>query len=324
MEKKLVSLIITAYNEEKYIERAIISALNQSYDNVEVIVIDDGSNDKTLEISNKYLSQLKVFHNDSPQGLMEARNIGVRNARGEYIAFLDGDDTYHHNKIEIQINTMYTLPEKSMLFTGRILYSVIGVPMIPLMGDISGRISSFDYNDVLKRVINSLGPTFMMTKQDYIDVGYMDSVVGKERDFFARYSFSGGKLFRLALPLYIHHNKPGSMSTQTYKTYQREMKMLEAWTPSETQDPNRKISMDEYIAYEKSVKEIYKKKFVGNINSSELPEEYSSHYINGKIMHFIKISKAGIRDVIGFFRYALFKIREKHIIGSITNITESS
>ncbi len=320
MEKKLVSVIITAYNEEKYIERAIISALNQSYENVEVIVIDDGSNDKTLEISNKYLSQLKVFHNDSPQGLMEARNIGVRNARGEYIAFLDGDDTYHHNKIEIQINTMHTLPEKSMLFTGRILYSVIGVPMIPLMRDISGRISSFDYNDVLKRVINSLGPTFMMTKQDYIDVGYMDPVVGKERDFFARYSFSGGKLFRLDLPLYRHHNKPGSMSTQTYKTYQREIKMLEAWKPSETQDPNRKISMDEYIAYEKSVKKIYKKKFAAeNINRPELLEEYRSHYLKRIIMYSIQMCKDGIINVIGIFGYIVFKIREKNIIGSITN-----
>jgi glycosyltransferase involved in cell wall biosynthesis len=322
--KKLVSIIITAYNEEKYIERAIISSLNQSYENIEVIVIDDGSNDKTLEISNKYLSKLKIFHNDSPQGLMEARNIGVRNAKGEYIAFLDGDDSYHQNKIEIQINTIQTLPEKSMLFTGRIVYLEKGIPLIPMSGDLSGRLSSFDYNDALKRVVTSLGPTFMMTKQDYIDIGYMDSVVGKERDFFARYSFSGGKLFRLALPLYIHHNKPGSMSTQTYKTYQREIKMLEAWAPSETQDPNRKISMSEYIDYEKSVKEIYEKKFSENINSSELPEEYRSHYLNRIVMYLIQVSKAKIRDIIGLFRYILFKIREKQIIGSITNTTENS
>jgi len=319
MSKKLVSIIITAYNEENYIERAIISALNQSYENVELIVIDDGSNDKTLEISEKYLSQLEIFHNDSPQGLMEARNIGVRNAKGEYIAFLDGDDSYHKNKIEIQLNTIQTLPEKSMLFTGRVVRSENGVPMIPMAGDLSGRILSFDYNDALKRIVSSLGPTFMMTKKDYIELGYMDSVVGKERDFFARYSFSGGKLFRLALPLYIHHDKPGSMSTQTYKTYQREVKMLAAWKPSETQDPNRKISMSEYISYEESVKKIYKKKFVKNTDPSELPEEYRLHYLNRAIRYFIQVSKNGIRDVIGLFRYALFKSREKHILGSITN-----
>ncbi len=325
MKKKLVSIIITAYNEEKYIERAIISALNQSYENIEVIVIDDGSNDKTLEISKKYLSQLEIFHNDHPQGLMEARNLGVRNAKGEYITFLDGDDTYHQNKIDIQINTIHTLPEKSMLFTGRIVYSEKGIPMIHKLGDLSGRISTFDYNDVLKKVVTSLGATFMMARKDYIELGCMDSEVGKERDFIARYSFSGGRLFRLALPLYIQHRKPGSMSTQTYKTYQREMKMLAAWIPSETQDPNRKISMSEYIAYEKSIKEGYKKTFAKKINSPELlDEEYHSHYLNRVIMYFIQIFKVGIKNVIGLFGYALFKIREKHIIGSITNTTENS
>lgn len=318
--KKLVSIIITAYNEEKYIERAIVSALNQSYGNIEVIVIDDGSNDKTLEISKKYISQLEIFHNDHPQGLMEARNLGVRNAKGEYITFLDGDDTYHQHKVDIQINTIHTLPEKSLLFTGRVVYSEKGIPMIHMLGDLSGRISSFNYNDVLKMAVTSLGATFMMTKQDYIELGCMDSEVGKERDFIARYSFSGGKLFRLALPLYIQHRKPGSMSTQTYKTYQREMKMLAAWKPSETQDPNRKISMDEYIAYDKSVKKIYKKKFAAeNINLPELSEEYRSHYLKRVVMYSIRICKNGIKNSIGIFVYILFKIREKNIIGSITN-----
>lgn len=64
-----------------------------------------------------------------------------------------------------------------------------------------------------------------------------------------------------------------------------------------------------------------KKKFSENINSSELLEEYRSPYLNRVIMYFIQISKSRIKNVIGLFGYALFKIREKHIIDSITNTT---
>ena len=98
MEKKmkpLVSVIVPCYNSEKYIERCIISILNQTYNNIEIIIIDDGSTDSSLDIikrlSNNY-DNIKYIH-QSNSGVSAARNKGLSNANGDYITFVDSDDT---------------------------------------------------------------------------------------------------------------------------------------------------------------------------------------------------------------------------------------
>lgn len=94
------TVAICSYNIEKYIERAIKSALNQEYENYEIIVVDDCSQDNTVEIIKKYKSdKLKFFSTEKNSGTAAAsRNIAIENASGEYIIFLDGDDTLYDNK----------------------------------------------------------------------------------------------------------------------------------------------------------------------------------------------------------------------------------
>ncbi len=94
------TVAICSYNIEKYIERAIKSVLNQDYENYEVIVVDDCSQDNTVEIIKKYESnKLKFFSTEKNSGTAAAsRNISIEKARGEYIIFLDGDDTLYDNK----------------------------------------------------------------------------------------------------------------------------------------------------------------------------------------------------------------------------------
>ena len=94
------TVAICSYNIEKYIERAIKSVLNQEYENYEVIVVDDCSQDNTVEIIKKYESnKLKFFSTEKNSGTAAAsRNISIEKARGEYIIFLDGDDTLYDNK----------------------------------------------------------------------------------------------------------------------------------------------------------------------------------------------------------------------------------
>lgn len=101
MDKK-VSVIIPCYNQGEYIEETINSVLNQTYDNIEIIIIDDGSNDlNTIKIlsniENKY--QIKVERTKN-QGLAMARNNGIRISKGEYILPLDSDDKIHETYIE--------------------------------------------------------------------------------------------------------------------------------------------------------------------------------------------------------------------------------
>lgn len=98
-----VSVIIAAYNIQEYIGRCIESCINQTLEDIEIIVVNDGSTDKTLDIINKYDdSRIKVI-NKKNEGLIEARKSGFNIAVGEYILFVDGDDWI---KLET-LNTLY-------------------------------------------------------------------------------------------------------------------------------------------------------------------------------------------------------------------------
>ena len=93
MEPK-ISVIIPVYNVEKYLEKCIKSVISQEYKNLEIILVNDGSTDKSGEICDNYKlidDRIKVMHKKNG-GLSDARNCGLDNARGEYIAFLDSDD----------------------------------------------------------------------------------------------------------------------------------------------------------------------------------------------------------------------------------------
>ena len=97
-----VSVIVTVYNTEKYIEQCINSLINQTYENIEIILIDGGSNDKTPEICRKYESKYKNIRlvQKENEGVSSARNRGIIEATGDYILFVDGDDWVESNTIE--------------------------------------------------------------------------------------------------------------------------------------------------------------------------------------------------------------------------------
>ncbi|MDZ7968394.1 MAG: glycosyltransferase family 2 protein [Nostoc sp. DedSLP03] len=96
-----VSIIIPAYNTEVYIKKAIESVLNQTLTELEVIVVDDGSTDKTVEVAKSFTDErLKVIVNPQNLGVSAARNIALKAAQGEWIAVLDSDDWYAHERLE--------------------------------------------------------------------------------------------------------------------------------------------------------------------------------------------------------------------------------
>lgn len=104
MEKPLVSVIIPVYNSEKYIEFTIKSVLNQIYENWEMILIDDCSTDNSVQIIKKFISKnIKLIRLEQNYGVSVARNIGIDNAKGKYVAFLDADDLWEEDKLVKQI-----------------------------------------------------------------------------------------------------------------------------------------------------------------------------------------------------------------------------
>jgi len=105
----LVSVVIPMYNSSSYITPTIMSALNQTYKDIEVLVIDDCSKDNSVEVVNnlaKTDARLRCVPQEKNQGAAVARNRGINEAKGQYIAFLDSDDLWAEDKIEKQVALM--------------------------------------------------------------------------------------------------------------------------------------------------------------------------------------------------------------------------
>ena len=108
MSNKLISIIIPVYNIEKYLGECLDSILNQTYQNFEIILVDDCSTDSSFNICNEYASKdkrIKVIQNDvNSGGCGIPRNIGLKHIKGDYVTFIDGDDLIPTNYLQVLIN----------------------------------------------------------------------------------------------------------------------------------------------------------------------------------------------------------------------------
>lgn len=103
----LVSIVTPTYNSEKYIEETVVSVLAQTYPNWELIIVDDCSKDNTRNLLEKIKGQdsrVRILFMDVNSGAGVSRNIGIEQARGQYLAFLDSDDIWNADKLEKQVN----------------------------------------------------------------------------------------------------------------------------------------------------------------------------------------------------------------------------
>lgn len=119
-----VSVIIPAHNAEAYLADAIKSVLAQTTPPNEIIVVDDGSTDRTSDVARSFGRQVCYLH-QSNAGPAAARNRGVAEARSGWVAFLDADDVWFPTKLEVQLNMLRTLPAKSVLCSDRLIFEGI-------------------------------------------------------------------------------------------------------------------------------------------------------------------------------------------------------
>ena len=118
LDNPKVSVVITTYNRARLLPRAVNSVLAQTYDDYEIIIVDDCSNDDTQQVISEFTdSRIHHFRHDINRGLSAARNTGIANARGEYIAFLDDDDEYVSVRLARQVALLdESLPEVAMVY----------------------------------------------------------------------------------------------------------------------------------------------------------------------------------------------------------------
>jgi glycosyltransferase involved in cell wall biosynthesis len=115
MSVPLISVVIPAHNAELYLDEAIASVRSQTFSDYEILVIDDGSTDRTAEIASSYDGVLVLAQNN--RGAAAARNAGIRAARGKYIAFLDADDVWLPSKLEKQAARLLENPRSEWTYT---------------------------------------------------------------------------------------------------------------------------------------------------------------------------------------------------------------
>lgn len=148
MIDNLVSVIMPAYNAEKYIAEAIASVLAQTYTKWELLIVDDCSTDATAKIVKQYQEQdhrIKLYYLTENQGVANARNIALQNAAGRYVAFLDSDDIWLPEKLSQQIEFMQT---NNYVFTYHD-YRTIRV-MDNILGKVINVPLKVDYKELLK------------------------------------------------------------------------------------------------------------------------------------------------------------------------------
>lgn len=111
-----VSVIIPTYNSAHYVVEAVESVLAQTYQDVEILVIDDGSKDETAQVMKRYKKQVRYIQQEN-SGVAVARNRGVQASRGDYIAFLDADDTWSREKLERQMDALVRHPHYRVCYS---------------------------------------------------------------------------------------------------------------------------------------------------------------------------------------------------------------
>lgn len=169
----LVTIIMPAHNSEKYIEKSIESVISQTYEKWELFVVDDCSNDGTAAKVQKYHDErIKLIKLEQNAGVAHARNIGIKQANGEYTAFIDSDDLWKPTKLERQIE-FYKKEEKkepALVFTE---YEVLNADG-SFKKNIIGQPLSVGYKDLLHS--NVIGLLTVLLKTEIIQKNLMPNV----------------------------------------------------------------------------------------------------------------------------------------------------
>ncbi|GGM80501.1 hypothetical protein GCM10010967_10370 [Dyadobacter beijingensis] len=225
-EKPLVTVILTAYNQEKYIEEALASVFYQTYRYIQLIVIDNASKDNTLGIIESFKSKspaFQVIRNRHNIGLCRAFNQGLAIAQGQYVIDLSGDDIMIADRIEKQVEAFEHLPEDyAVVFTNARYIGKNGQRLhnhyeIDAKGRATSQVPSGDvYKNILERYFICT-PTMMMRTSALQQLGgYDEALAFEDFDFWVRSSVRF-KYFYLDEILTKKRVLKTSLSTGVYK-----------------------------------------------------------------------------------------------------------
>lgn len=183
----LVSIVIPVYNGSNYVREAIDSALAQTYKNIEIIIVNDGSTDNTEELIKSYKDKRIRYFKKENGGVSTALNLGIKKMRGEYFSWLSHDDLYYPNKIEKQISILIEdceeKKEKTILYSNYSLINENSEKISDLKFEKNNFIEKLNYPfyPLLNGLIN--GCTLLIPKKCFNEVGYFDPKLRATQDY---------------------------------------------------------------------------------------------------------------------------------------------
>ncbi len=225
MENPLISVLLPVYNVEKYLCECLESVVNQTYKNIEIILVDDGSTDSSGAICDEYAqkdSRIKVIHQKN-RGLAAVRNISIEEASGEYIAFIDSDDFVATNMIEKMFSAM--LRDSSDMVVANIAYvdekgnpCDPGDSVIPITNSI---ITGYDYNASLCKQYNAtlvVSWNKLYKKELFFEIKFTEGAIHEDEYVIHRIAHKCNKITMLSDTYNFYRQQPESIMNKTYSS----------------------------------------------------------------------------------------------------------
>jgi len=276
MKEPLVSIMMPAYNVGKYIGRAIESVLAQTYENLELIIVDDCSTDNTYEIAAGYKDpRIRILRHEQNMGVGPSRNDALSASTGQWVAVLDADDEWLPERLERLIKEtdgredLFLSDLVTMCFDrdgSLILWRVIDYPGLIT----EGHTSILGVEDFLKVGPMNLKPLFPMSVVRNFQLCFEDFHVGEDIDFWAQLFRAGLKLKLIGETYYLYRLTPGSLTSKTHKVNLGMLLVYEKWITEERTSPAErelwtklKAKTEERLRYEP---------FANSLKSRRFPE----------------------------------------------------
>ena len=243
----LVSCIIPAYNAAGTIARAIESARGQTYPNVEIVVVNDGSTDGTEDLVRSHFPDVTYVKHAENKGPPAARNSGARAAQGTVLALLDADDEWLPVKTEIQLDALARVPNVGVLLTGLLLVTRRwGNTIFPARAKVG--LNHFTARDMLWGAPAPVTPASAMMYASTFSAfgGFEERRDLLEEELWVRMASRGLQLARLDLPLYIQHGTVGSLTSDARWMSNALMATIELCAPDSPRGRGINMSREEY------------------------------------------------------------------------------
>tara|TARA_X000000950_G_scaffold271686_1_gene353167 strand:- start:8442 stop:9302 length:861 start_codon:yes stop_codon:yes gene_type:complete len=259
--KDRISILLPVFNDEKFIKRAVDSVLNNSYSNYELIIVNDGSSDNSIDVINSIKDQRIKVYNKSNSGLIETLNYGLKKCKNEIIMRMDGDDEIDKEKISIQLSS-FSNSNSILLGTGG--------SIIDNMSRFKSLVNVPENNTSILKKMRKMQPSIihasiMFYKDAIIKSGSYDEKFSVAEDYELFYRLSRlGELSNIDMPLYnIRKNEENVSVTRSRTQLLNTMIARKLYFDPQT----FKVDIEEYSKTKIEIEKSYTFKVINLLNN---------------------------------------------------------